>query len=89
MSPLNPTVMFVAGFLVLFVGGGARFAIGLTLKPMVDELGWARGELGVAVGARQRPGSFTGEGVGRQGGPSGPDGAGAGHSRGSVREAVQ
>ena len=43
-------VILVAGFLVLFVGGGARFAIGLTFKPMVDELGWARGELGLAVG---------------------------------------
>jgi len=40
-----------AGFLLLLVGGGARFAIGLTFKPMVDEFGWARGELGVAVGA--------------------------------------
>jgi predicted MFS family arabinose efflux permease len=40
-----------AGFLVLLVGGGARFAIGLTFKPMVDEFGWARGELGLAVGA--------------------------------------
>src|SRR3954471_13968852 len=39
-----------ACFLVLFVGGGARFAIGLTFKPMVDEFGWARGELGLAVG---------------------------------------
>src|SRR3954469_1239828 len=40
-----------ACFLVLFVGGGARFAIGLTFKPMVDEFGWARGDLGLAVGA--------------------------------------
>src|SRR3954471_7570940 len=40
-----------ACFLVLFVGGGARFAIGLTFRPMVDEFGWARGELGLAVGA--------------------------------------
>jgi predicted MFS family arabinose efflux permease len=40
-----------AGFLLLLVGGGARFAIGLTFKPMVDEFGWARGELGLAVGA--------------------------------------
>jgi predicted MFS family arabinose efflux permease len=39
-----------AGFLLLLVGGGARFAIGLTFKPMVDEFGWARGELGLAVG---------------------------------------
>ena len=36
-------------FLVLLVGGGARFAIGLTFKPMVDEFGWSRGELGLAV----------------------------------------
>jgi predicted MFS family arabinose efflux permease len=42
--------ILVAGFLVLFVGGGARFAIGLTFKPMVEELGWARGHLGLAVG---------------------------------------
>ena len=47
---MNPYAVFAAGFLVLFVGGGARFAIGLTLKPMVTELGWARGELGLAVG---------------------------------------
>jgi len=40
-----------ACFLILFVGGGARFAIGLTFRPMVDEFGWARGELGLAVGA--------------------------------------
>jgi len=43
-------LILAAGFLVLFVGGGARFAIGLTFKPMVDELGWARGDLGLAVG---------------------------------------
>jgi predicted MFS family arabinose efflux permease len=46
---MNPTVIFAAGFLILFLGGGARFAIGLTLKPMVGELGWARGEIGAAV----------------------------------------
>ena len=34
---------------VLFMGGGARFAIGLTLKPMVEELGWDRGHIGAAV----------------------------------------
>ena len=38
-----------AGFLILFIGGGARFAIGLTLKPMVEELGWGRSEIGAAV----------------------------------------
>jgi predicted MFS family arabinose efflux permease len=46
---MNPSVIFAAGFLILFLGGGARFAIGLTLKPMVGELGWARGEIGAAV----------------------------------------
>ncbi len=46
---MHPTVIFAAGFLILFVGGGARFAIGLTLKPVVGELGWARGEIGAAV----------------------------------------
>ena len=43
-------LVITVGFLVLFVGGGARFAIGLVFKPMVEELGWARGELGLAVG---------------------------------------
>ena len=38
-----------ACFLVLLVGGGARLAIGLTFKPMVDEFSWSRGELGIAV----------------------------------------
>ena len=47
---MRPRVIFIAGFLILFVGGGARFAIGLTLKPMVAELGWARGEVGLAAG---------------------------------------
>jgi MFS family permease len=47
---MHPTVMFAAAFLILFVGGGARFAIGLTFKPMLAELHWARGELGLAVG---------------------------------------
>jgi predicted MFS family arabinose efflux permease len=39
----------IAGFLILFIGGGGRFAIGLTLKPMVEELSWGRSEIGVAV----------------------------------------
>jgi len=48
---MRAALALAACFLVLFVGGGARFAIGLTFKPMVDEFGWARGELGLAVGA--------------------------------------
>src|ERR1044072_782248 len=46
---MRAALALAACFLVLFVGGGARFAIGLTFKPMVDEFGWARGELGLAV----------------------------------------
>src|SRR4051812_50057406 len=47
---MRVALVIVVGFVVLFVGGGARFAVGLIFKPMVDELGWARGELGLAVG---------------------------------------
>ena len=35
--------------MVLFVGGGARFAIGLTLKPIAEEFGVGRATLGLAV----------------------------------------
>jgi len=48
---MRAALALAAGFLVLLIGGGARFAIGLTFKPMVDEFSWARGELGLAVGA--------------------------------------
>src|ERR1700752_7036 len=48
---MRAALALAACFLVLFVGGGARFAIGLTFRPMDDEFGWARGELGFAVGA--------------------------------------
>jgi len=55
MSTLKsrPILILIAGFLVLFIGGGARLAIGLTLKPMVEELGWGRSELGVTVAVFQ------------------------------------
>ena len=43
-------LVLATAFVVMFIGGGARFAIGLTFKPMVEELGWARGQLGLAVG---------------------------------------
>jgi predicted MFS family arabinose efflux permease len=42
-------LVLAAGFMVLFIAGGARFAIGLTLKPIVDQFGWGRSELGIAV----------------------------------------
>jgi hypothetical protein len=37
------------GFLVLFVGGGARFAIGLTLKSITEEFAIGRTVLGLTV----------------------------------------
>ena len=48
---IRSAAVLAAGFLVLFVGGGSRFAIGLTLKPMAEELGWSRSTLGLAVAA--------------------------------------
>jgi predicted MFS family arabinose efflux permease len=50
-SPIITGAAFVliAGFLTLFLGGGTRFAIGLTLRPVVEDLGWGRSELGLAV----------------------------------------
>lgn len=45
--------ILIAGFLALFIGGGARFAIGLTLRPIVDDLDWARSDLGLAVALYQ------------------------------------
>ena len=42
-------LILAAGFLVLFIGGGARFAVGLTLKPIVDGFGWGRSDIGLAV----------------------------------------
>ena len=45
----SATVVLAAGFCVLFIGGGARFALGLTLRSVVEEFGWGRSELGIAV----------------------------------------
>lgn len=47
------TFALAAGFLVLFVGGGARFAIGLTFKPIVEHFNWDRSDLGLSVAAFQ------------------------------------
>jgi predicted MFS family arabinose efflux permease len=46
---MNRLVILAAGFLILFVGGGSRFAIGLVLKPVAEELGIGRTTLGLAV----------------------------------------
>lgn len=47
--PLAALLVLVAGFLILFIAGGARLAIGLTLRPMVEELSWERNDIGLAV----------------------------------------
>ncbi|MCP4318580.1 MAG: MFS transporter [Hyphomicrobiales bacterium] len=48
LSRKSLTVLGI-GFLVLFVGGGSRFAIGLVLKPMAEDLDWTRGVFGGAA----------------------------------------
>jgi len=42
-------VILAACFLYLAIGGGSRFALGLTLKPMAEDLGWGRSTLGWAA----------------------------------------
>ena len=44
-------MILAAGFLVLFFGSGSRFAFGLVLKPMSDELGWSRSTLTLGITA--------------------------------------
>ena len=45
-------LVLAAAFLALFIGA-SRFVIGLTLKPMVDGMGWTRTDIGQAVGLFQ------------------------------------
>jgi predicted MFS family arabinose efflux permease len=45
----SAALVLIVGFAVLFLAGGGRLAVGLTLRPIVDELGWTRSELGLAV----------------------------------------
>ena len=50
MSPRSLSwVILAAGFFILFFGGGSRFALGLVLKPMTEDLGWSRSTLSLAV----------------------------------------
>ena len=42
-------VILAAGFAALFVNSGSRFAFGLVLKPMTEDLGWSRSELSLAA----------------------------------------
>ena len=48
---LNKAALAVVatGFVVMFVGGGSRHAIGLVLKPMAETFGWERSALGGTV----------------------------------------
>ena len=45
----NALAVVAIGFVVMFVGGGSRHAIGLVLKPMAETFGWERSALGGAV----------------------------------------
>src|SRR3569833_2081669 len=42
-------LLLAACFLVLFTNGGGRFAVSLMLKPIVDEFGWSRSDLSIAI----------------------------------------
>ncbi|MCI0792396.1 MAG: MFS transporter [Chloroflexi bacterium] len=44
-------VILGTGFTVLFFSGGSRFAMGLMLKPMTDDLGWTRSTVSLAIAA--------------------------------------
>lgn len=46
---MSRAAVLAIGFLVLFVGGGARFAIGLTLKSITEEFAIGRTVLGLTV----------------------------------------
>jgi predicted MFS family arabinose efflux permease len=46
---MSRAALLSVGFLVLFVGGGARFGIGLTLRAITDEFAIGRSVLGGAV----------------------------------------
>ena len=42
-------VILGSGFTILFFSGGSRFALGLMLRPMTEDLGWSRSVLSLAV----------------------------------------
>ena len=44
-------IILAAGFAVLFFNGGSRSALGLMLKPMVDDLEWSRSALSLGITA--------------------------------------
>ena len=44
-------IILTTGFAILFFNGGSRSALGLMLKPMVDDLGWSRSALSLGITA--------------------------------------
>lgn len=50
MSRTTSALILATGFLILAVGSGARFCIGLTLVPMAKDFAMGRGMLGIIVG---------------------------------------
>ncbi len=44
-------IILATGFVVLFFNGGTRSALGLMLKPMVDDLDWSRSVLSLGITA--------------------------------------
>ena len=42
-------IILAIGFVVLFFNGGSRSALGLMLKPMVDDLDWSRSALSLGI----------------------------------------
>ena len=51
IRPAYSWVILASGFLVLFFGTGSRFAFGLVLKPMSEDLGWSRSTLTLGLTA--------------------------------------
>ena len=50
-SPDYRWIILATGFVVLFFNGGSRSALGLMLKPMVDDLEWSRSALSLGITA--------------------------------------
>ena len=42
-------IVLASGFVILFFNGGSRFAFGLMLKPMTEDLNWSRSSLSLVV----------------------------------------
>ena len=49
MPPVKALFVLSIAFLLLLFNGGSRFTIGLTLKPMANDLVWSRTTLSLMV----------------------------------------